>query len=363
MVLTDTPDQSTNLSNSTPLQSETLNNPTPLEFEIKFLCDLIPKEFTGNRYELGQFIANCNNADELASTGQKIPLLYFILSRISGHAKEQLALHKFNNWSELKERLKILYQDKKHYCQIMEDLNNCKQTYSEDITGFHQRLIKLSSRALGAIQQYASDPLEIPGKRKAVEEVTLNRFVYHSSPQISQMLRWKDFDNLNSAYSAAVSEERALNMYHPKRRKACDICRKMNHDTSQCRFKSSSGERRSVNTVQTPVPNQSRYQNNQYRYSSPNETNRHHSQSRFPSQGNSNLSGQTKFCNYCKNQGHLISECRKKAFNDSRREQSANQPSSSRQSDNKAVHSNCQESPVMSTAQEDQISHLQVFEN
>lgn len=351
-------------STNPPDQSATSNNSNRLEFEMKFLCDLIPKEFTGNRYELGQFIANCNNADELASTGQKIPLLYFILSRISGHAKEQLAFHKFNNWSELKERLKILYQDKKHYCQIMEDLNNCKQTYSEDITSYHQRLIKLSSRALSAIQQYSSDPSEIPGKKKAVEEVTLNRFVYHSSLQISQMLRWKDFDNLNSAYSAAVSEERALNMNHPKRRQACNICGKTNHDTSQCRFKSSSGERRrTVNTVQIPVPNQNRYQNNQYRYSTPNEASRHHSQPRFPSQGNHNLSGQTKFCNYCKNQGHLISECRKKAFNDSRREQSVNQPNSSRQSDNKTVHLNYQESPVMNTAREDQISHLQVFEN
>ena len=150
MVLTDTPDQSDALNNPTPLESETLNNPTPLEFEMKFLCD--PKEFTGNRYELGQFIANCNNADELASMGQKNSLLYFILSRISGHATEQLVFHKFNNWCELKERLKILYQEKKHYCQIMEDLNNCKQTRSEDITSYHQRLIKLSSKAMGAIQ-------------------------------------------------------------------------------------------------------------------------------------------------------------------------------------------------------------------
>ena len=85
---------------------------------------------------------------------------------------------------------------------------------------------------------------------------------------------------------------------------------------------------------------------------------RYHSQPQFPSEGNSNLSGQTKFCNYCKNQSHLISECRKKRFNDSRREQSANQPSNSNQSDNRAVHLNYQEFPVMSTAREDQIFHL-----
>ena len=90
---------------------ESSDNPNPsndspqMELPIEFLTDLIPKEFSGDRFELGQFIANCNNADSLATDRQKIPLLYFILSKISGHAKEQFAFQRFNTWSELKKTI------------------------------------------------------------------------------------------------------------------------------------------------------------------------------------------------------------------------------------------------------------------
>lgn len=312
---------------------ESSDNPNPsdnssqMELPIEFLTELIPKEFSGNRFELGQFIANCNNADSLATDRQKIPLLYFILSKISGHAKEQLTFQKFNTWSELKEQLKRLYQDKKHCCQVMEELNSCKQSQSESISSFYQRLQKLSSRALSAIQQCSNDPLEIPGKKKAVEEITLNRFMYHSSSQISQMLRWKDFDNLNSAYTAAVSEERALNIHKYQKQKSCNICGKTNHDTSQCRFKSSNPDQsRVVNNIQTP--NQSHTNDNQQRHYQP-PIQQHQYQHPRQSQGQgpshqSTHSYQNKICKYCKKPGHLISECRKRLYVNSQREQQFN---------------------------------------
>lgn len=210
---------------------------------MEFLCKLIPNEFNGNRHELGQFIANCNNADELASNEQKIPLIYYILSRISGRAKEQLAQQTFKTWDGLKKKLKILYQDKKHYVQIMEELNNCKQNYNENISDYFQRLEILNSRALSAAQQYTVKQEDLSGKLLTINEITSNRFIYHSSPNISQMLRWKDFENLNSAYSAALAEERAINI---NKSKFCRICKKNNHDTSQCKFK----ERKNINTIQ-----------------------------------------------------------------------------------------------------------------
>ena len=336
---------------------------TTSDFPIQFLCNLIPKEFTGNRFELGQFLANCNNANELASERQKTPLLYFILSKISGNAKEQLALQDFHNWAELKDQLKRLYQDKKHYCQIMEELNNCKQFPSEGINAFYQRLLTLSSRALSAIQQYASDPLEILGKKKSVEEATLNRFVYHSSPQISQMLRWKDFDNLNSAYSAAVSEERALNMHKYTKQGSCKICKRTNHETSQCRFKSSGpNHNRVVNHVQTPNQSRNNYHNSHQQ--NPTESHQSYTQNRYQNQNHVSSNqpvNQSKSCNYCKKQGHLIAECRKRQFNNSRREQFTNQNSS--RTENAAVHLNSQESPATDTVLTDRISQLTVFEN
>lgn len=274
-------------------------------FSIEFLCKLIPQEFSGNRFDLGQFLANCNNAHQLASEVQKLPLLYFILSRITGRAKEQLAQQQFTNWDELKNKLKILYQDKKHYCQIMEELNNCFQKPNENINDFFQRLEILNSRALSAAQQYTNIPSHLPGKIQTINEITLNRFIYHSHSAISQMLRWKDFDNLNSAYSAALAEEKALNIQKTSKIKFCKICKRNNHDTFQCRSKPSVHKNVNINT-----PNQ------------------------------------TKFCNYCKKNGHLIQDCRKREFvNNKKLQQSKN-----------SVNLNSKESPVTNAAPVDQLS-------
>ncbi|KAK0070967.1 hypothetical protein PV326_001853, partial [Microctonus aethiopoides] len=95
---------------------------------------------------------------------------------------------------------------------IKQELNNCKQNYNENVSDFFQRIEILNSRALSAAQQYTKNASDLPGKIQTINEITLNRFIYHSTPNISQMLRWKDFDNLNSAYTAALTEERALNI-------------------------------------------------------------------------------------------------------------------------------------------------------
>lgn len=331
--------------------------PTDFNFSMDFICKLIPKEFNGNRYELGQFIANCNNANQLASENQKIPLLYFILSRISGRAKEQLAQQVFNDWSALKEKLKILYQDKKHYVQIMEDLNNCKQSSNESISDFYQKLETLNSRALSAAQEYTRDQTNIPGKIQTINEITLNRFVYHSLPHISQMLRWKDFENLNSAYTAALSEERALNIQKNYRQKFCNICKRNNHETSQCRNRI---PQKPINTIQ----NSSKYT---YNTNSNFQHKTHPTQSsNMHNKNNNNYNQNTlqnKFCNYCKKQGHLIHECRKRQFNNQHKTNSnTNTTPSSTLSTQNQVHLNYPQSPV-NTALEDQISSLMVFQN
>lgn len=307
-------------------------------FSIDFLCKLIPHDFNGNRYEVGQFIANCNNANELASTAQKIPLLYYILAKISGRAKEQLACQTFANWDSLKEKLKDLYQDKKHYAQIMEELNNCKQNYNESVHDFFQRLEILNARALSAVKLNTQDQSLIKGKIQAIEEITLNRFIFHSLPEMSQMLRWKDFNNLNSAFTAAISEERALNMnnnFRKRNLKFCKNCKLNNHNTSDCRSQyRNSNSHKSINILKND------------------------------NLGNNQNKGYNKSCKYCKKLGHVIEECRKLQFKNKLKEQQGNQITNPKLNlQTKSVHLNSQHSPVINTPLEDQISQLRVFEN
>lgn len=177
----------------------------------------------------------------------------------------------------------------------MEELNNCQQGHNENITNFYHRLETLNSRVLSAAQQYTTDTKCLPGKIQSINEITLNRFVYLSNPQISQMLRWREFDNINSAFTAALTEEKALNIqYHSKQ--FCKICKKTNHDSRNCKFKNND---RSINFVQDSKQENSK--------DSPNQNSKFHSQS-FQNQN----SYQSKYCKYCKRKCHLIHECRKR---------------------------------------------------
>lgn len=50
-----------------------------------------------------------------------------------------------------------------------------------------------------------------------VKQMTLNGFVFHTQPQISQMLRYRNFDNINKAFTAALTEEKALSLNESSR--------------------------------------------------------------------------------------------------------------------------------------------------
>lgn len=45
-----------------------------------------------------------------------------------------------------------------------------------------------------------------------INDMTLNRFIYHGIPQISQILRYREFKNINATFTAAVAEEKSLKL-------------------------------------------------------------------------------------------------------------------------------------------------------
>lgn len=60
--------------------------------------------------------------------------------------------------------------------------------------------IDLQSRILGTVHSIDSEDNTLAGRIAMINEMTLNRFVNHSHPQISQMLRYRDFQNINNAF-------------------------------------------------------------------------------------------------------------------------------------------------------------------
>lgn len=263
-----------------------------IEVSLDQLIKLLPKDFDGDRTKLRSFIKQVDSVFELARPSQKPVLLLFVKNKMVGKARDQIDIHcNLTTWEEISDLLLNLYQDKKSLDQLMEELNSIKQTRNESISQFYQRLEELQSRILGTVHSADSEDNTLAGRVAMINEMTLNRFVYHSHTQISQMLRYREFKNINNAFTAAVMEEKALRMrYDQVETRKCRICYRTNHNTNECY----NNHNRNTQNINRPPVHYNQIDRNRVTQNEP------------------------KQCRYCKKFGHVIEECRKREFNNSR---------------------------------------------
>lgn len=268
-------------------------------FNLQFLCSLVPKSFDGKRIEYNEFKTNCENAMLLANENQKHPLLVFIISKLTGHVRTQLQGKSYNDWNELRAILDKLYQDQKHYIQLMEELNTLKQNFNESVSSFHERLDRLVTRIVNTMTY--KNPNEQSIKIETIKELALSRFIHHSIPDISRFLRSQNLSDTSEALSKAIAEERALKISNEEFRQKsrqplfCTICNRNGHASKSC-FK-----------------NKSHVPHNNVLLNEPLLLNQGASR-------NPNIHYSQKFCRYCKKQGHVIQECRKREYANKKRE-------------------------------------------
>lgn len=283
-------------SNSKMPLSEANTTQVREQLSLELLIKLLPEPFDGNPCKLRSFIKQVDSTFELATPSQQQILIVFVKKRIIGKARDQIDIHcNLTLWSEISELLLNLYQDKKSFDQLMEELTSVKQEKGENVSQFYQRLEDLSSRTLANVYATDTNDDSLSGRTTLINQITLNRFVHHTHPQVSQMLRYRDFSNINSALTAAVAEEKALRLkYDHFSVPRCRICSRTNHTTNECH--------RNQNRMKAPI---NRYIN-------------------FNQNNLNNPTTEVKQCRYCKNLGHVIEECRKRQYNNTR--QNSNSP-------------------------------------
>lgn len=260
---------------------EELNTETlPLSLLFKFI-----RPFNGNRNELNTFIQNCNSAFQLAQPNQTDKLFFYVAAQLSSNVVNEIDLPEITNWTQLKNKLKSFYSQFRDLTQLHEELETIKQNYNESVTDFFKRLEKLKNECICAEQNQCENPNDISSLKRAIQRTALRRFILHCKSEISQMLRARDINTLNEAFSIALQEEKVLAYTRPapkhKSTHYCTICKMNNHSTQNCRKK--------------------RINHNPNNFNNPNTS-------------NSNSYDSNKYCNYCKNKGHVISECRKLKF-------------------------------------------------
>lgn len=322
------------------------------KYTLNFLSSLIPKTFSGKRSELNTFLINCNAAMNLAKVEQHVPLLYVIMSKIEDPAKSQLTNFTFQNWEQLKEKLTLLYQDKKHYVQLFEELNNLRQNKGENITQYHRRIEECEAKVLASLNQTITDPTLIPGSIANINQIALSRFIFHCSPNLSTFLRWRGFTNLNEALSAAIQEEQVLNLkgnnfgnyqrnqnsnfgyqnrnQNSRSQKYCTHCPNLsNHSTHECfKNKNKPFEKKVFNIKTCSYCHRDGHEiSNCYkRQNSRNNSNKSEaSHSNSNEKKNFNQGGNSKkYCSNCRMSNHNTADCRRKPEGETKNQKSLN---------------------------------------
>lgn len=86
--------------------SETYMPILPITFLIRFI-----KPYNGSIEDLNTFISECNKAFSLASSTQRLVLLDYVQTQISGKAKAACANRHFKSWDQLRTFLSTVYDD------------------------------------------------------------------------------------------------------------------------------------------------------------------------------------------------------------------------------------------------------------
>ncbi|KAG7296016.1 hypothetical protein JYU34_021112 [Plutella xylostella] len=253
---------------------------TDMNVELNVLLKFI-KPFDGSREKLNSFILNCQNAHNLATKAQKPILFRYILSQLEGKAESICSIKEFASFDQFTEFLKQQFGERKHYAHLLSELQECKQTPSESVNQYALKIETCLAKLLTEIN------ISIPTKRKteltgrvaAMEDLALHTFVIGLHPRLSQIVRCRDPDSLNSAVNFAVAEEKIL--------------LSLNKSQSRPQFN---------NTVDKP------------RFTPRRDFQQRSYQPNFP-QNRPDFSRDVPTCRYCKNPGHTIENCRKRQYN------------------------------------------------
>ena len=184
--------------------------------------------------------------------------------------------------------MKTNFGEKKHITHLLADLQRCRQGPSETVGAFALRIETQLGQLLTEVTLSVTRKADLSGRIGGMEELALHTFLLGLMPKISSFVRGKDPKTLNEAINCATSEEKIqrINMFEYQ------------------------------NTFKPQSP-----QTQIRPHNSPQRHNQSQPQKHFrpPTQVT---------CNYCKNLGHTIDQCRKRQYKN--KFQSNSQPSGPR---------------------------------
>lgn len=295
-----------------------------------------------NKSKLYEFIDNCDEAYSLVSEINKVILLKIIKTKLTDNARLLIKNRNFNSWSDLRKHLLDSYSERRTGGQWQLELNSCKQNHKESVLSYSNRIENCYVKLLNTVDDNLSDE----GRQACVnllKNQALNAFIAGLNRELLILVKSQKPENLEEAIAIACNEEEEMLSKNEIQKfqninnattKHCHYCNKAGHSSFNCfsRNKHRHGDTNVRHFQQTNFPKSNQYQSkqnaNHYNNSSKNSSINNSLQ-----HPNSNYTNPQKMsikqCNYCKNFGHTIFECRKRQYNNQRRNTQNPVPSNS----------------------------------
>lgn len=249
----------------------------PNSLDLPTLLKLIPDFETSQPNQVYRFVRSCDSAFGLADHTQNQILLIYALNRITGPNSSDIHANQFHSWPTLKQFLIQKFSQTKTLAHLNLELQSMFQKPAETVVEYYHRVDLCRNKILEKLAAEIADDTLL-GRIATTEETALNVFMNGLNSDIGNMLRTINFTNLSKAGHFAIQEEKIRQMNN---------ARQSLYKNAAKIFPSAPPPRRNI-TQSSNI-------------------------SMPPQQALS------KLCNYCKKPGHLISECRKRAYNNNLR--------------------------------------------
>lgn len=300
------------------------------KLDVKLMLQIIP-EYDGNPYELHKFLTCCGIIyDPLTVIDDRVLFMKIINSKLTHSAYELVKYREFVSYTELVDALKKQFSCQRTRSQINQDMSACVQGPTEKVIEFSNKIEKL----LMELDLASSTSGEVLHKsvKKINDDNALNFFINGLRGPYSIIVRASRPTNLRDAINFAIDEELRLPQSNTlKNQIICHFCNKIGHVMNDCRLRRVCSRCHKSGHFARDCKVNTNFNNNNYSNNNYNRINSHHNNN---SQNNNthnnvmnkNVSNGIRYssvdasvvCNYCKNKGHILRDCRKRKYNNDR---------------------------------------------